>query len=96
MIKNNDRWDESDLSQIAEYCVTSGMSASMSQHGREIFNEWVKTILEKYPSDGTVSRFLNIKNDYLGLLNLFEKLKIALKSILEIFNKDLLIKNFPE
>ena len=34
----------------------SGISASMSQNGRDLFNEWVKTILEKYPENGTVSR----------------------------------------
>ena len=55
MIKNNDRWEERDILQIVEYCIVSGISASMSQHGRDLFNEWVKTILEKYPENGTVS-----------------------------------------
>lgn len=55
MLKNNDRWDEKDLTPIVEYCVVSGISASMSQHGRDLFNEWIRTTLEKYPENGTVS-----------------------------------------
>lgn len=54
MIKNNDRWEENDIPGITQYCVSSGISASMTIESREAFNTWIKTILKAYPKDGTV------------------------------------------
>lgn len=55
MIKNNDRLEERDLKSIVEYCVFSGMSASMTQESREAFNRWAKEISKIYPADGHVT-----------------------------------------
>lgn len=54
MIKNNDRWDEVDILGIVEYCIASGLSASMTIQSKELFNDWIISILEKYPNEGTV------------------------------------------
>lgn len=58
MIKNRDRWDENDLSSIAEYCTFSGVTASMSLDGKEAFNSWAKTISQTYPKEGTVRQLI--------------------------------------
>lgn len=59
MIKNNDRWDESDIAGISQYCIASGISAAMTQEGREAFDSWSKSILSKYPKEGPVIYYLN-------------------------------------
>ena len=37
---------------MVEYCVTAGVSASMTERGQEVFNSWVQTILNVYPTEG--------------------------------------------
>jgi hypothetical protein len=62
MLKSNDRWVSSDIKSIAEYCITSGVSASLTQKSRELFNEFmIKSVLESYPKEGTVSILFNFK-----------------------------------
>ena len=54
MLKNNDRWEENDIKPIVEYCITSGITASMTQEGKEMFNSWALETFETYPKDGIV------------------------------------------
>jgi hypothetical protein len=55
MLKSNNRWNETDIVSIAEYCICNGLSASLNQRSRELFNEFMmKSILEKYPKEGNV------------------------------------------
>ena len=56
MLKSNDetKWNEDDITPIVEYCVTSGVSASLNQKSKELFNEWIKPVLKVYPKEGTV------------------------------------------
>lgn len=62
MLKNNDRWNHDDVPAIAEYCITSGISASFTQKSREFFDEFMKkSVLQKYPKDGTVKKQLKKK-----------------------------------
>lgn len=60
MIKNNDRWDENDVRGIAEYCISSGVSSSMTKEGRDAFNSWAKSAFKSYPKEGTVLKFFSI------------------------------------
>ena len=56
MLKSHDRWVATDITSIAEYCITSGLSASLTQKSRELFNEFmIKSVLESYPKEGTVN-----------------------------------------
>ena len=51
---------------MVEYCVSSGVSASMNEKSREVFNSWMQTILKAYPNEGTVNIFffILINSDY--------------------------------
>ena len=80
MLKSNDRWGASDIVSIAEYCVTSGMSASFTQKSRDLFNEFmVKSVLESYPKEGTVS--FSYKSTWPVLLYIKDK---KIKTLLNI------------
>ena len=55
MLKSNNRWIETDIVSIAEYCISNGLSASLNLRSRELFNEFMmKSIFEKYPKEGNV------------------------------------------
>jgi hypothetical protein len=54
MLKNNNKWDETDINAIAEYCVSSGMSASMDLNSKKVFDEYLRSKFETYPTEGTV------------------------------------------
>ena len=56
MLKNNFKWDETDIKAIVEYCISTGVSASMTLRSRELFNEFVKSIFQSYPSEATVRK----------------------------------------
>ena len=62
MLKNNYKWDESDIKKMTEYCVVIGVSASMTLQSREAFDEFVRTIFKTYPKEATV----NIKNQLIS------------------------------
>lgn len=54
LLKNNFKWDENDVTCISEYCIASGMSASMTYNSREPFNEFIKSVFKTYPSEARV------------------------------------------
>ena len=62
MVRNKDRWEDRDLSSIAEYCVFSGVTASMSLEARETFNTWAKSVSKCYPREGTVRSSVRASN----------------------------------
>ncbi len=56
IIKLNDdsKWDEKHTLAMVEYCTASGISASMNEKSRELFNCWFQTILKTYPKEATI------------------------------------------
>ncbi len=58
ILKNNNRLEESDITGITEYCVSSGVSAAMNLVSREAFDEFIKVAFITYPKEATVITFL--------------------------------------
>jgi hypothetical protein len=58
ILKNNNKLEESDISGVTEYCVSSGMAASMNLLSREAFDEFVKVAFRTYPKEATVTCLL--------------------------------------
>jgi hypothetical protein len=54
LIKNNDDLTLKNVSPLVEYCVASGVSASMTLESRDLFDQWFKSAMKCYPNDKLV------------------------------------------